>query len=135
MDCAILLHFGGSISKQFELVGMRRQVLTFQNTPSFNDLVARVRAVINVECDLWLHGRYDMGGTAPASMVGQLRFSPMSRANQTGVTPKGQNLEISFDRVHFSIFILKRAKIQKKIWPWSTRQGRNRERKGIAAAH
>jgi hypothetical protein len=80
---------------------MRHQVLTFQNTPSFNDLVARVRAVMNVECDLRLYGRYDMGGTAPASVAGQLRFSPMSRANQTGMTPKGQNLEISFDRVHF----------------------------------
>jgi hypothetical protein len=25
-------------------------------------LVARVRAIMNVECDLHLHGRYDMGG-------------------------------------------------------------------------
>jgi hypothetical protein len=36
----------------------------------------------------------------------------MSRANRTGVTRKGQNLEISFGRVHFSFF-LKKAKIQK----------------------
>jgi hypothetical protein len=62
MDRVILLQFGGSISEQFELVGMRCQVLTFQNRPSFNDLVARVRAVMNVGCDLCLHGRYDMGG-------------------------------------------------------------------------
>jgi hypothetical protein len=31
MDCVILLHFGGLVTEQFELVGMRRQVLTFQN--------------------------------------------------------------------------------------------------------
>jgi hypothetical protein len=48
--------------EQFELVGMRRQVLMFPNRPSFNDLVARVRAVMNVGCDMRLHGRYDMGG-------------------------------------------------------------------------
>jgi hypothetical protein len=52
----ILLHFGGSITEQFELVDMR---------PSFNDLVARVRAVMNVGCDVRLHGRYDMGDNRP----------------------------------------------------------------------
>jgi hypothetical protein len=31
MDRIILLHFGGSVSEQFELVGLRRQVLMFQN--------------------------------------------------------------------------------------------------------
>jgi hypothetical protein len=31
MDRVILLHFGGSVTKQIELVGMRRQVLMFQN--------------------------------------------------------------------------------------------------------
>jgi hypothetical protein len=65
MDRVILLHFGESVIKQFELVGMRRQVLTFQNRPSFNDLVARVRAVMNVGCDVRLHGRYNMGGNRP----------------------------------------------------------------------
>jgi hypothetical protein len=65
MDRVILLHFGGSVTEQFELVGMRRQVLTFQNRPSFNDLVATVRAIMNVGCDLRLHGRYDMGGNRP----------------------------------------------------------------------
>jgi hypothetical protein len=29
MDRVILLHFGGSVTEQVELVGMRRQVLTF----------------------------------------------------------------------------------------------------------
>jgi hypothetical protein len=58
----ILLHFGGSVSEQFELVGMRPHVLTFKKPPSFNELVARVRAVMNVRCDLRLHRRYDMGG-------------------------------------------------------------------------
>jgi hypothetical protein len=29
MDRVILLHFGGLVTKQFELVRMRRQVLTF----------------------------------------------------------------------------------------------------------
>jgi hypothetical protein len=29
MDHVILLHFGGLVTEQIELVGMRRQVLTF----------------------------------------------------------------------------------------------------------
>jgi hypothetical protein len=62
MDHVILLHFSGSGSEQFELVGMRPHVLTFENPLSFNELVARVRIVMNVGCDLKLHGRYDMGG-------------------------------------------------------------------------
>jgi hypothetical protein len=44
---------------------MRRQVLIFQNRSSFNDLVARVRTVMNVRCDLRLYGRYDMDGNRP----------------------------------------------------------------------
>jgi hypothetical protein len=62
MDRVILLHFGESVNEQIELVDMRYQVLMFQNPPSFNDLVARVRAIMNVGCDLRLHDRYDMGG-------------------------------------------------------------------------
>jgi hypothetical protein len=69
MNSVILLHFGGSVSEQFELVGMRRQVLTFEKPPSFNDLVARVRAVMNVGCVLRLHGRYDMGGNRPTYVM------------------------------------------------------------------
>jgi hypothetical protein len=69
MDCVILLHFGGSVTEQFELVGMRRQVLTFLNRPSFNDLIARVRAVMNVGCDVHLHGRYDMGVNRPIYVI------------------------------------------------------------------
>jgi hypothetical protein len=65
MNRVILLHFGSSVKEQFELVGMRRQVLTFLNTPSFNNLVTRVRAVMNIGCDLRLHGRYDMGDNRP----------------------------------------------------------------------
>jgi hypothetical protein len=65
MDRVILLHFGGSVNKQFELVGMRLHVLTFEKPPSFNDLVARVRTVMNVGCDVRLHERYDMGGNKP----------------------------------------------------------------------
>jgi hypothetical protein len=69
MDRVILLHFSGSVSKQFELVGMRRQVLTFQNRPSFNDVVTRVWAVMNVRCDLRFHGRYNMGDNRPIYMM------------------------------------------------------------------
>jgi hypothetical protein len=65
MDRVIVLHFGGSASNQFELIDMRCQVLTFKNPPSFNELVARVRAFMNVGCDLCLHGRYDMCGNRP----------------------------------------------------------------------
>jgi hypothetical protein len=62
MDRIILLHFGGSVNEQFELVGMRLHVLTFEKPPSFNNLTARVRTVTNVGCDVRMHGRYDMGG-------------------------------------------------------------------------
>jgi hypothetical protein len=44
------------------LVGMRPHVITFKNLPSFNELVARVRAIMNTGCDLRLHDRYNMGG-------------------------------------------------------------------------
>jgi hypothetical protein len=63
MDRVILLQFGGSVNEQFELVGMRSHVLMFENPSSFNELVARVRAVINTGCGLRLHSRYDMGAT------------------------------------------------------------------------
>jgi hypothetical protein len=62
MDRVILLHFDGSVSEQFKLVGMRPHVLSFGKPPSFNELVARVRTVMNVECELRFHMRYDMGG-------------------------------------------------------------------------
>jgi hypothetical protein len=61
MDRIILLQFSGSVNEQFELVGMSPHVLTFENPPSFNGLVARVRAVMNTGCDLRLYGRCDMG--------------------------------------------------------------------------
>jgi hypothetical protein len=48
---------------------MRSHVLTFENIPSFNELVARVRLDMNTECDLRLHGRYDMGGNKPIYMM------------------------------------------------------------------
>jgi hypothetical protein len=63
MDRVILLQFGGSVNEQFELVGIRPHVLTFENLSSFNELVARVRAIMNTGCDLHLHDRYDMGAT------------------------------------------------------------------------
>jgi hypothetical protein len=74
MDHIILLYFGGSINEQFELVGMRLHVLTFENLPSFNDLVAKVRIVMNVGCDVRLHGRYDMRGNRPIYVMLPLVF-------------------------------------------------------------
>jgi hypothetical protein len=65
MDCVILLYFGESVNEQFELVGMRPHVLTFENPSSFNNLVARVRTVMNVGCDVRLYERYDMEGNRP----------------------------------------------------------------------
>jgi hypothetical protein len=65
MNHVIILYFCGSVSKQFELVGMRCQVLTFEKPHSFTKLVARVRAIMNIGCDLCLHERYDMGGNRP----------------------------------------------------------------------
>jgi hypothetical protein len=62
MEHVILLQFGGSVSEQFELVCMRPYMLTFVKSPSFNELFARVREVMNVGCELRLHGRYGMGG-------------------------------------------------------------------------
>jgi hypothetical protein len=65
MDHVILLHFGGLVNKQFELVGLRPHILTFEKPSSFNELVARVRTVMNIGYELRLHGRYDMGGNRP----------------------------------------------------------------------
>jgi hypothetical protein len=48
---------------------MRPYVLTFENPPSFNELVARIRAVMNTGCDLCLHDRCDMGGNIPIYML------------------------------------------------------------------
>jgi hypothetical protein len=48
---------------------MRPHVLTFENPSSFNELVARVRAVMNTGYDLRLHDRYDMGGNKPIYMM------------------------------------------------------------------
>jgi hypothetical protein len=73
MDRDILLYFGGSVTDQFELVGMRRQVLTFQNRSSFNDLVAKVKTIMNVGCDVRLHKRYDTGGNRPIYVMLPLR--------------------------------------------------------------
>jgi hypothetical protein len=65
MHHVILLYFDGSVSEQFELVGMRPHMLTFGKLPSFNELDARVSATMNVGCELSLHGRYDIGGNRP----------------------------------------------------------------------
>jgi hypothetical protein len=74
MDRVILLHLGGSVNEQFELVGMRSHVLTFAKPPSFNELLARVRTVMNVGCKLRLHMRYDMGGNKPIYVMLPLGF-------------------------------------------------------------
>jgi hypothetical protein len=74
MDRVILLQFSGPVNEQFELVGMRQHVLTFENPPSFNELVARVRAVMNTRCDLCLHDMYDIGGNRPIYMMLPLGF-------------------------------------------------------------
>jgi hypothetical protein len=63
MDRVILLHFGGSVNEQFVLVNIRPHVLMFEKSPSFNELVARVRKVMNIGYDVRLHRRYDMGAT------------------------------------------------------------------------
>jgi hypothetical protein len=65
MDHVILLHFGGLVNKQFELVGLRPHILTFEKPSSFNELVARVRTVMNIGYELRLNRRYDMGGNRP----------------------------------------------------------------------
>jgi hypothetical protein len=44
-------------------------VLTFEKPSTFNDLVDRVRTIMNVRCDVWLHRRYDMGGNRPIYMM------------------------------------------------------------------
>jgi hypothetical protein len=48
---------------------MRPHMLTFENSTSFNELVARVRAVMNTGYDFRLHDRYDMGGNRPIYMM------------------------------------------------------------------
>jgi hypothetical protein len=74
MDRVILLHFRGSVSEHLELVGMKPHVLTFEKPPSFNELVTRVKAVMNVGCNLRLHGSYDMGGNRPIYVIVSLGF-------------------------------------------------------------
>jgi hypothetical protein len=110
MDRVILLYFGGSVSEQFELVGMRRHVLTFVKPPSFNELVTRVRAVMNVGCELKLHGRYDMGDNRPIYVMlplgsgdeWQLYKSCVSQSGLKGakVVAKIAQLSISEINVH-----------------------------------
>jgi hypothetical protein len=63
------LQFGGLVNEQFELVVMRPHVLTFENLSLFNELVARVRAEMNIGCDMRLHDRYDMRGNRPIYMM------------------------------------------------------------------
>jgi hypothetical protein len=70
MNCVIFLHFGGSATDQFELVGMRPHVLSFEKLHSFNEIVARIRAVMDVGCDLRLHERYGMEGNRPIYVNG-----------------------------------------------------------------
>jgi hypothetical protein len=65
MNSVILLYFGWSVNEQFKLVGMRSHVLMFEKPPSFNDLVTRVKAAMNIGCDVQLHRMYDMGGNRP----------------------------------------------------------------------
>jgi hypothetical protein len=62
MDRVILLYCGGSVNDHFELIGMRRHVLTFEKPPHFNEVIGRARLVLNVGFNLRLHERYDMGG-------------------------------------------------------------------------
>jgi hypothetical protein len=85
MDSVILLYFGGSISEQFEIVGMRPHVLTFGKPPSFNELVARVRAVMNVRCELRFHGRYDIRGNKTIYVM--LPFGSECRSGFTTIPP------------------------------------------------
>jgi hypothetical protein len=110
MDRVILLYFGGSVSEQFELVDMRRHVLTFAKPPSFNELVTRVRAVMNVGCELKLHGRYDMGDNRPIYVMlplgsedeWQLYKSCVSQSGLKGakVVAKIAQLSVSEINVH-----------------------------------
>jgi hypothetical protein len=80
---------------------MRRQVLTFQNRPSINDLVARVRSVMNVGCDLHLHERYNMGDNRPIYVM----------------LPLGSEDELHLYKSCASQSGLKGAKIVAKITP------------------
>jgi hypothetical protein len=65
MNRVILSYFGRSVNEQFELVGMRPHVLTFKKPTSFNELVVIVRTVMNVGCNVCLHGRYGMAANRP----------------------------------------------------------------------
>jgi hypothetical protein len=48
---------------------MRPHVLTIEKPPSFNELVDRVRVVMNVGYDLRLHERYDIGDNIPIHVM------------------------------------------------------------------
>jgi hypothetical protein len=53
---------------------MRPHVLTFEKPPLFNEFVARVRAVMNVGCDVYLHRGYNMMGNRPIYVMLPLGF-------------------------------------------------------------
>jgi hypothetical protein len=53
---------------------MRPHVLTFEKPPLFNEFVARVRAVMNVGCDVYLHRGYNMMGNIPIYVMLPLGF-------------------------------------------------------------
>jgi hypothetical protein len=74
MDRVILLYFSGSVNEQFELVGIRPHVLTFEKPPSFNYLVATVRTIMNIGCEVQLHGRYDIRGNRLIYVILPLAF-------------------------------------------------------------
>jgi hypothetical protein len=69
MNLVILLQYSRLVNEQFELVGMRPHMLTFKNPPSFNELVARIKAVMDTGCDMRLHVRYDIGDNKPIYMM------------------------------------------------------------------
>jgi len=61
MDRNIVLFCGGSVNDGDSLVNMKRSVLNFSTAPCFNELMERVKGIMQDGCQFGLRGRYDAG--------------------------------------------------------------------------
>jgi hypothetical protein len=72
MERIVRIFYGGTVSTNGEFDKMREEVLKFGNPPCFDEIVARVRAVLNVDADgsyVTVRGRLDAGRGGRAHYV------------------------------------------------------------------
>ena len=72
MERIVRVFYGGTVSTTGEIDKMREEVLKVGNAPCFDEIVARVRAVLNVDEDgsyVTVRGRLDAGRGGRAHYV------------------------------------------------------------------